>query len=245
MKNPQMQAVDILLQEKMPENVIITKEEKEKVEKMKYVDDQSYTQKEITKPISKLPQINVLASENYKIVTDSKGQGYSKYKEWIINRYKKTDDVEQGIFFFLKNVKNNRIWSTQHMSYLSEADKYTICYTPAETKITRQDGNIETNLKISISPDEPVELRTIELINRGIEAETIEITSYLEPVLSQELQEYAHPAFNKLFLSYEYLEDTHSILVHRRTRSANEQPIYLGANFYTENETIRRSGIRN
>ena len=245
MKNPQIQAVDILLQEKMPENVIITKEEKEKIEKMKYVDDQSYTQKEITKPISRLPQINVLASQNYKIVTNGKGQGYSKYKDLLINRYKKTDDIEQGIFFFLKNVKNNRIWSTQHMSYLSEADKYTICYTPAETKITRQDGNIETNLKISISPDEPVELRIIELINRGIEPETIEITSYLEPVLSQKLQEYAHPAFNKLFLSYEYLEDIHSILVYRRTKVANEQPIYLGVNFYTENETIRRSRIRN
>lgn len=239
MKNPQIQAVDILLQEKMPENVIITKEEKEKVEKMKYIDDQSYTKKEITKPISRLPQINVLNSENYQVITNSTGQGYSKYKDILINRYKKTDDVDGGIFFFFKNVKTNRIWSAGHMNYLSKADKYTICYTPAETKITRQDGNIETNLKISISPDEPVELRSIELINQGIEPETIEITSYLEPVLSSKLQEYAHPAFNKLFLSYEYIENTHSILVHRRTKTKDERPIYLGVNFYTENETIR------
>ncbi len=238
MKNPQMQAVDILLQEKMPENIIITKEEKEKVEKMKYVDDQSYTQKEITKPVSKLPQMNVLANENYTIVTDSKGQGYSKYGDILIHRYKKTDEVEQGIFFFLKNVKTNRIWTTGHMSYLANPDQYAICFTPAQTKITRQDGNIETITKIGISPDEPVELRTIELINRGIEPETLEITSYLEPILSQEAQDHAHPAFNKLFLNYEYLEDTHSILVSRRNRTASEQKVFLGANFYTENETI-------
>ncbi|MCI9245900.1 MAG: hypothetical protein HFJ30_01945 [Clostridia bacterium] len=238
MKNPQMQAIDILLQEKMPENIIITKEEKEKVEKMKYVDDQSYTQKEITKPVTKLPQINVLASENYTIVTDSKGQGYSKYGDILIHRYKKTDDVEQGIFCFLKNVKTNRIWTTGHMSYLANPDQYSICFTPAQTKITRQDGNIETIAKIGISPDEPVEFRTIELTNRGIEPETLEITSYLEPVLSQEAQDYAHPAFNKLFLNYEYLEDTHSILVTRRTRTASEQKVFLGVNFYTENETI-------
>ena len=238
MKNPQMQAIDILLQEKMPENVIITKEEKEKVEKMKYVDNQSYIQKEIVKPITKLPQINVLASENYTIVTDTKGQGYSKYGDILINRYKKTDETEQGILFFLKNVKTNRIWTAQHMSYLSEGDKYTICFTPAQTKITRQDGNIETITKICISPNEPVELRTIELINRGIEAETIEVTSFLEPVLSNETQDYAHPAFNKLFLNYEYLEDTHSIIVNRRRRTTNEKPIFLGANFYTENEVI-------
>ena len=238
MKNPQMQAVDILLQEKMPENVIITKEEKEKVEKMKYVDDLSYTQKEITKPITKLPQINLLASENYTIITDTKGQGYSKYGDILINRYKKTDETEQGIFFFLKNVKTNRIWTAQHMNYLADSDQYTICFTPAQTKITRQDGNIETITKISISPNEPVELRTIELTNRGIEPETIEITTFLEPVLSEETQDHAHPAFNKLFLNYEYLEDTHSIIVNRRTRTADEKPIFLGANFYTENEVI-------
>ena len=49
------------------------------------------------------------------------------------------------------------------MSYLANADKYHICFTPAQTKITRQDGNIETISKIGISPDEPVELRTVEL----------------------------------------------------------------------------------
>ena len=70
MENPQIQAVDILLQEKMPENMIITREEKEKVEKVKYVDDQTYMQKEFTKPITKLPEINILSSENYTVVTD-------------------------------------------------------------------------------------------------------------------------------------------------------------------------------
>ncbi len=238
MKNPQIQAIDILLQEKMPENIIITKEEKEKIEKMKYIDDQSYTQKEITKPITRLPQVNVLSNENYTIMTDSRGLGYSKYGDILINRYKKTEDIEQGIFFFLKNVKTNRIWTTGHMSYLANADKYNICFTPAQTKITRQDGNIETISKIGISPDEPVELRTIELTNHGIEPETLEITSYLEPVLSEAAQEIAHPAFNKLFLNYEYLDSSHSILVSRRTKSNKEQKVFLGTNFYTENETI-------
>ncbi len=35
---------------------------------------------------------------------DQKGNGYSKYNNILINRYKYTDDEEQGIFFFsLKN----------------------------------------------------------------------------------------------------------------------------------------------
>ena len=37
-----MGAIDILLQERMPETAIITKENKEKIEKLKYVDYEDY-----------------------------------------------------------------------------------------------------------------------------------------------------------------------------------------------------------
>ena len=139
MENPQIEAVDILLQEKMPENIIITKEEKEKVEKIKYVEDNIYSQVEITKPYSKLPQINSLSGNDYTVIMDSKGKGYSKYGDILINRYKKTADVEQGIFFFFKNIKTKRIWTASNMSYLGQPDKYTMYFMPDQNKIVRQD----------------------------------------------------------------------------------------------------------
>ena len=40
MENPELKAIDILLQEKMPENIIITKEEKEMFKKLKVRDYQ-------------------------------------------------------------------------------------------------------------------------------------------------------------------------------------------------------------
>ncbi len=43
-KNPEIEATTILLQEVMPETAIITKEKKEKVEKLKYRDYENYTQ---------------------------------------------------------------------------------------------------------------------------------------------------------------------------------------------------------
>jgi len=238
MKNPELNAVDILLQEKMPENVIITKEEKEKVEKLKYVDEEYYSQNEITKINTKLPQINVISSNDYTILTDSKGQGYSKYKNILINRYKKTSDLEQGIFFFIKDLKTKRIWSVSSMSYLGNADKYTINFSPSQNKITRQDGNIETTMRQTIVIDAPVELRTIELKNQGIENQTLEITSYFEPVLSTKEQDYSHPSFNNLFLKYDYLENKEALCLRREGRTENEKSIYLGVRFFSENETI-------
>ena len=235
-QNPEIEAVDILLQERMPENIIITKEEKEKVEKIKYIDYENSTQREITKINTKLNNVNVIGNDKYTIIMDQKGNGYSKYNNILINRYKYTDDEEQGIFFFFKNIKTKRIWTSNYMNYLSKADKYVMCFTPDMNKITRQDGNIETITKISVAPTEPVEIRRIELVNHGIEDETIEITSFLEPLISEKEQDYAHRAFNKLFLEYEIIEDT--ILIRRKSRDKSKSDMFLAVNLYAENEII-------
>ena len=235
-QNPEIEAVDILLQERMPENIIITKEEKEKVEKIKYIDYENATQREITNINTKLNNVNVIGNDKYTIIMDQKGNGYSKYNNILINRYKYTDDEEQGIFFFFKNIKTKRIWTSNYMNYLSKADKYVMCFTPDMNKITRQDGNIETITKISVAPTEPVEIRRIELVNHGIEDETIEITSFLEPLISEKEQDYAHRAFNKLFLEYEIIEDT--ILIRRKSRDKSKSDMFLAVNLYAENEII-------
>ena len=238
MQNPEMQSVRILLEERMPENVIITKEEKEKVGKIKYKDYEVYSERVYNKINEDLNRLNVISNNNYTIVMDQKGEGYSKYKDILINRFKLTKDVPQGIFFYIKNVKTKRIWTENYMNYLSKPDSYEIKFSPDANKIVRRDGSIETKMITTISPEEPVELRRMEFTNIGNEEETIELTSMLEPVLSKASQDYAHMAFNNLFLTFEFLSDTSTILVRRRNRNAEEKDVYLAVNLYTADETI-------
>lgn len=147
----------------MPGNVIITKEKKEKVEKIKNIDYEVYCQREYNKIDNKLSPINVISNDYYTVVMDQRGNGYSKYKDILINRYKQTDDEEQGVFFYLKNIKTKRIWTSSQLKYLANADKYIVYFTPDKNQYVRQDGNIETNTKVFVMPNEPVEIRNIEL----------------------------------------------------------------------------------
>lgn len=238
MQNPEMQSIAILLEERMPENVIITKEKKEKVEKIKYRNEEVYTERVEQKINEKLPVSNVISNNNYTIVMGDKGNGYSKYKDIIINRYKKTDDMTQGIFFFIKNVKSKRIWTSNYTNYLSKPDKYQIKFTQDKDKIIRLDGSIGTVTNVCIAPNEPVELRSIEFENYGNEEELLEISSFLEPVLSSKEQDYAHMAFNNLFLTYEYIQNTGTILVKRTARDNNKKDMFLAVNLYSQDETI-------
>ena len=72
MQNPEMQAVEIVLEERRPENVIITKEQKEKVEKIKNVDYETYSLREFNKPYDKINSINIIANEDYSVVVDQR-----------------------------------------------------------------------------------------------------------------------------------------------------------------------------
>ena len=110
-KNPEISAVSILLQERMPETAIITKEKKEKVEKLKCVDYEDYICDNYKKIDERLILGNVISNENYLIAMNQKGEGISRYKNILINRYKETDDYSQGIFFYVKNIKSKKIWS--------------------------------------------------------------------------------------------------------------------------------------
>lgn len=238
MQNPEMQAVNILLEERMPENVIITKEKKEKVEKIKYNNYDFYSEKTFSKVENNLEKYNLIANKDYTIVMDEKGNGYSKYKNILVNRYKPTSDVEQGIYFYIKNIKNKKIWTNGYSQITERPDKYSVTFAPDKNKIVRVDGNIETNTKITVSPNDSVEIRRLEIKNIGNTDETLEISSFLEPVLSEKGQDYAHPAFNNLFLSYEYISETNTILVKRKKRSENQKEIYMGVNLYSQENQI-------
>lgn len=236
-ENPELEALDILLQERMPENMIITKEEKKKPEKIKYVDYESYARRTYNKIDERLNIINAIANNQYLVVTDQKGNGYSKYKDILVNRFKPLSDEVQGINFYIKNIKNKRIWTSNYMNYLQSADKYEISMSEDVTKISRIDGSVKTVSKVTIAQEAPVEIRNISLKNNGIEEETLEVTSYIEPILSSAMQDYSHPAFNNLFLSFEYLEDG-IVLAKRRKRAQTDKEYYMGVCFYTKFDTI-------
>lgn len=98
MENPEIKAIDILLQERMPIDMLVTKERKEKLKRIKYTGYDNYVQNTYTKISRNLRKCNVLSSENYLIEINDKGEGYSKYKDIIVNRYKETSSSSQRNF---------------------------------------------------------------------------------------------------------------------------------------------------
>jgi len=122
-------------------------------------------------------------------------------------------------------------------SYSNKSGNYINMYL-GNVSVSAEHDNIKTKIETIVVPDEPVEIRKVTLENLGNEEEIIEITSHFEPVLSRKEQDYAHPAFNNLFLIFDYDEETNSIVVRRKKRGENEEELYMCTTLSTNSETI-------
>ena len=229
--NPEIAASLILLQETMPENRIITKEEKIKLDKIVYKDYENFAQRAYKKTDTNLPICNVIANENYSILMDVNGNGYSKYKNYLINKYDLASSRKQGINFYLKNIKNKKVWT------LNKERSETI-FSEDSNRIKSDNNLTVSNYKVTVSPEKPLEIRRLELINNSKEEQTLEITTAIEPALTSIEALTSHPAFLNLFLIFEYLEDDEIFVIRRKDRESKNNDIYMAISFSGDEKSI-------
>ena len=226
-KNPEIEACNILLEERMPCKLIITKEKKEKIIKNKNVNFISYIERIIDNPNKKHKNVNVISNEKYKILIDDFGDSISEYEGVMVNKFKITSELKQRINFFIKNVKTRKIIDSKEYA--------KVVFAPDKAKFIKTENNLKIEETISLDPNKPIEIRRLEIENLGNTDEVLEIIVDFEPSLSKKMQEYAHPAFNKLFMKLS--EENENIIFEKRDRNSLENK-YLATTLYTENEQI-------
>ena len=225
--NPEIKMASMLLQEKVPQNIVYTNEKKEKIKAIKYKYYEEYNEKEINKNEQ---SVNILSNEKYTLLIDNYGQGYSRFGDKMINRFKQNN--YQTNFFYIKDIKQKQCWSNFYFPNIKEPDEYNVTFSSAISKFSRRDGDLITNTKIAISPEENVEVRILEIENVSDLEKEIDIISYLEPVLCDKDTDITFPAFNKLFLyPYKYKD---AIIFERRERDCKKKNLKIMITFIDE-----------
>ena len=225
--NPEIEASNILLQERMPIQLIITKEKKEKITKNKNTNFNSYIERIIENPNKKYKNVNVISNEKYKIIIDDYGDSISEYDGFMVNNFKRTSELKQRINFFIKNVKTKKIIDTK--------ENTKVIFAPDKAKFSKNENNLKIEEIICLDPNKAIEIRRLKIENLGNTDEVLEIVADFEPSLSKKMQEYAHPAFNKLFMKLDEVDE--NIIFEKKDRNTLESK-YLATSLYTENEQI-------
>ena len=229
--DPEVQSARLLLQEKIPDNIVFTKEDKEKVAPIKGANvRESNLIRKYHRPDPVLPKTHILTNGDYSVVLTDRGTGYSKTKEIVVTRWREDSTLDPyGMFYFVRNTQTGDIWSCAYAPLNTLPEKYEVTFTADKAQIKRVDGDIETTTEILVASGDNVEIRRVSLKNLGEARAALELTSYFEVVLAAQAQDIAHPAFSNLFIKTEYLPENNCIIAKRRPRSSEER-IWCAAN---------------
>ncbi|MFA9424224.1 MAG: glucoamylase family protein, partial [Sedimentibacter sp.] len=241
--DPEMNAARLLLQEKVPTNLVITKENKEKVVRFKgIVFNTKNPLRRFSEPDPILPKVHILSNGNYSVMITDKGTGYSKNKTIAVTRWREDSTLNPyGMFFYLRNVDTNYIWSATYAPMNIMPDKYEVIFTGGKATFIRFDGQIETKTEVVVASGNNVEIRRLTLKNFGDKPCVIEVTSYFEVVLAVQAADVAHPAFGNLFVETQFLPEKKCIIANRRPRSETDKSIWIGNTAVIEGEELENS----
>jgi cellobiose phosphorylase len=238
-KDPHVKAARLLLQEKVPLNVVFTKDSKEKIPTSTgaaYSDKGSY--RRFTAPDPVLPKAHVLSNGLYFVGLTDKGTGYSRTREVAVSRWRDDPIIDNyGTFFYIENLDLNKKWSAAYAPLNVLPENYEVVFTADKAAYKRTDGDIETLMEVVVASGDQAEIRRIKLINNGETACTLQVTSYFELVAAPHNSDTAHPTFSNLFVSTAFDPKHNVLLANRRTRHPSEKKRWVAGIPVIDGET--------
>ena len=185
------------------------------------------------------PATHVLCNGRYAVMVTAAGSGFSRWKDISVTRWREDATCDDwGSYVFVRDVHSGRTWSAGYQPAGRQPDAYSVEFNEDHAEFTRRDGRLATALRVIVSAEDDAEVRRVTITNSDSVAREVEITSYAELVLAPQAADVAHPAFSKLFVETEYVEDLGVILATRRPRQPGEQKIWAAHFAVVDGETI-------
>jgi len=226
--DPIVEATELLLQERVPRDVLVSRPRADEVKSAADVRDMvPPVLRRFTSPHDAIPRTHLLSNGRYAVMVTAAGSGYSRWRDLAVTRWR--EDVTRdswGSFLFLRDMHSGAVWSAGHQPSGVEADSYEVTYSEEHAEFSRRDGSIVTSMTIVVSTEHDAEIRRVSLTNLGSRTREIELTSYAEIVLAPQAADVAHPAFQNLFVQTEFVPAIGALLATRRPRSSDESPVW-------------------
>jgi len=225
---PIVQATELLLQERPPRDVVVTRPRVDEVKAPAHVRD--FVQpvfRQFRSPGDPTPRTHLLSNGRYVVMLTAAGSGYSQCAGLAVTRWR--EDLTRdhwGTYIFLRDAQNGEVWSATYQPTAAEADSYEATFYEDRAEFHRRDETITTTLEVLVSPEDDAELRRVSLMNLGTDAREIELTSYAELVLAPPAADAAHPAFSNLFVQTEWVPEVDALLATRRPSTGDDPPVW-------------------
>ncbi|HSP96025.1 MAG TPA: glucoamylase family protein, partial [Candidatus Dormibacteraeota bacterium] len=173
---------------------------------------------------AEFPQVQVLSNGRYRVVVTEGGGGGSQWNTLALTRWcADTTRDSTGFRVYLRDVDSGDFWSPVS----TPSTDGQVLFHPHMVEHMSRAHDITVRQRVWVAPGDDVEIRHLTLRNEGRARRHVEVTSYAEVVLGDASEDRRHPAFSKLFVESEYLDDLHALAFRRRPRGERERACCL------------------
>ena len=223
--DPRIQATELLLQERVPREAILS-EPRPAETSTAPPSLPVFASRRFLSPQSQSVHTHFLSNGRYTVAVTNAGGGYSMWRDIAVTRRRDDPTCDAGAsFIYLRDPWSRRVWSATHQPVCHPPDQFEATFDLDKITFRRRDADIETQLEITVSSEDDVEVRRLTISNRGSQTRELEVTSYTEIVLARPADDLSHPAFGKLFVESEFDPQSAGLLFTRRPRAANEPAV--------------------
>jgi cyclic beta-1,2-glucan synthetase len=217
-----VQATELLLQERIPRQQPVTEP--------RPLGEMPVTAPTIGVPVRRyrtphtvFPHTQFLSNGRYVTAVTNAGGGASFFDRMAVTRWRQDATTDPGSHaLYLRDVRSEAVWSPTFQPTRREADSYLATFLPDKAVFDSKSQDIAARLEVAVAPEHDVEIRYLQLVNHSDRIREIDVTSYVEVALASLRDDFAHPAFGKLFVETEYMPERSALLCHRRPRDGRD-----------------------
>ncbi len=236
---PMVQATELLLQERVPRDVMSAPPSiagTANAAKVRDIDEPGTWRHS---PHAATPEIQLLSNGRYSVALTAAGSGYSTWRGLAITRWREDATCDNwGAYLYLRDAESGECWSATLQPLGIDPDDYETLFNEDRSEFARRDGTLTTNLQVLVSAEDDAEVRRVTITNSGDMTREIEITSYAELVLAPLIADVAHPAFSKMFVETEHLVGLGALVATRRQRAPSDAPIWAAHLAVVDGEAV-------
>ncbi|MEO8242773.1 MAG: glucoamylase family protein [bacterium] len=225
--DPIIQAVDALLQERVPRDVSLAPPRAREVRTGADVQSSPDVLRHFEHPAETVPTAHLLSNGRYGLVLTPGGAGYSRWGDLAVTRWRADPtQAREGSFIFLRDVQSGGFWSATLRPAGEDAQRHSAIFSGHHAVFNHQRRLLTTRTEVVVSTEDDAEARRITLTNTGRHPREIDVTSYAELVLAPQAADQAHPVFSKMFVVTDYMPELGVLIATRRKRSPSDPDVW-------------------
>ena len=233
MQEPTMQSMETLLKEKAQVKPYIDLKVTQ-YKRYQYSKVQTESDARDYDTIANVPEIGVISNGQYTVLLNDRGSGFSRFRDIMLNRYRKISADHYGTYLYIRNLKNDKLWSATYSPLDIMPENYHVSFASDKICYTRIDDGIETKTEVTVLKDRSAEIRRFTFTNNTDSDIDLEITTYGEVVLAPGIEDENHRVFNGMKIHSEY-DQEHEALIFSRPAANESQQFMLHKLWAIEN----------